>query len=136
MPDVTRKVIAGTSHWPHLDKPQEFNRLLDEFLALPHQREDVVIERFGSRKFALADFRHLPTRAKFLALMPQWHFLNFLAERGGTYPEFQLRMQAEAVDLLQENGAVTGVRAKAPSVNAMRIRSRSSLFFIWSRIMV
>ena len=48
--------------------------LLDEFLKLPHQKEAIIVERFGGRDYALADFRHLPTRAKFLALMPQWEF--------------------------------------------------------------
>jgi len=62
-----------------------------------------------------ADFSHLPTHAKFIALMPQWDFLNFLGEHAARYPEFQLRMQAEVVDLIQENGDVTGVRAKTPN---------------------
>jgi 2-polyprenyl-6-methoxyphenol hydroxylase-like FAD-dependent oxidoreductase len=88
--------------------------LLDQFLKLPHQREPVIVERFGSDEYALADFRHLPTQAKFLALMPQWDFLNFLAQRAGNYPSFRLLMRTEAVGLIEEAGRVTGVRAKTP----------------------
>ena len=60
----------------------------------------------------MVDFRHLPTHCKFVALMPQWDFLNFLAEHGKRYPTFDLRMQAEATDLIEENGRVVGVIAK------------------------
>ena len=61
-----------------------------------------------------SDFRHLPTHCKFIALMPQWDFLNFLAEHGRRYPGFHLLMQAEATDLIEEGGRVVGVRAKTP----------------------
>jgi len=88
--------------------------LLDQFLELPHQREPVIVERFGSDEYALADFRHLPTQAKFLALMPQWDFLNFLAQRAGKYPSFRLLMRTEAVELIEEAGRVIGVRANTP----------------------
>ncbi len=62
----------------------------------------------------MVDFRHLPTRCKFIALMPQWDFLNFLAEQGRRYPGFHLLMQAEATDLISEGGRVVGLRAKTP----------------------
>jgi 2-polyprenyl-6-methoxyphenol hydroxylase-like FAD-dependent oxidoreductase len=88
--------------------------LLDEFLKLPHKKEAVVTDHFGDQEFALADFRHLPTRAKFLAMMPQWDFLNFLAQQGRNYPSFQLRMRAEAVEVLEEAGRVTGIRCNTP----------------------
>jgi 2-polyprenyl-6-methoxyphenol hydroxylase-like FAD-dependent oxidoreductase len=62
----------------------------------------------------MVDFRHLPTHCKFVALMPQWDFLNFLAERGKRYPSFDLRMQADATDLIEENGRIAGLIAKTP----------------------
>ena len=111
--DFLRDFRGDTIHPSTMEVMFELG-LLDEFLKLPHQREDIIVERFGTRKYALADFRFLPTRAKYLALMPQWHFLNFLAEQGRNYPSFQLRMSTEAVELLEEQGRVTGVRANGP----------------------
>src|SRR5262249_47823859 len=63
----------------------------------------------------IADFTHLPTHAKFIAFVPQWEFLNFMAEHAEPYPEFHLRLQSEVFDLIDENGTVTGVRAKGPN---------------------
>jgi 2-polyprenyl-6-methoxyphenol hydroxylase-like FAD-dependent oxidoreductase len=111
--DFLRDFRGDTIHPSTMEVMFELG-LLDEFLKLPHQREDVIVERFGTRKYALADFRFLPTRAKYLALMPQWHFLNFLAEQGRNYPSFHLRMSTEAVELLEEQGRVIGVRANGP----------------------
>jgi len=88
--------------------------LFDEFIKLPHHKAETVSAFFGGRQYAFADFRHLPTRAKFIAMMPQWDFLNFLAEQGKRYPTFHLRVRAEAVDLIEEGGRVVGVRANAP----------------------
>ena len=62
----------------------------------------------------LADFSHLPTRCHFIAFMPQWDFLDFLADEAKTYPNFRLEMQAEVTDLVEDRGTVTGVRAKVP----------------------
>ena len=70
--------------------------------------------RVRREQFTFVDFSHLPTRCKFIAMMPQWDFLNFLAEHGKRYPGFHLRMQAEAVDLIEEGGRVAGVRAMTP----------------------
>lgn len=111
--DFLRDFRGDTIHPSTMEVMYELG-LLDEFLKLPHQREDVIIERFGTRKYALADFRYLPTRAKYLALMPQWHFLNFLAEQGQNYPTFHLRMSTDAIELLEEQGRVIGVRANGP----------------------
>ena len=62
----------------------------------------------------LADFSHLPTVCKFIALVPQWDFLDFLADHARVYPTFKLIMQAEVVDLLADEGRVAGVRAETP----------------------
>ena len=74
----------------------------------------------------MVDFRHLPTHCKFIALMPQWDFLNFLAEHGKRYKTFDLRMQAEATDLIEEDGRIVGLARE----DAGRARSRSAP--IWS----
>jgi len=86
--------------------------LLDELLKRPYNKAEQLSGRIGGKVVKIADFRHLPVRAPFIALMPQWDFLNFLAERAKRYPEFRLCMQCEAIDLIQENGVVTGVRAR------------------------
>jgi 2-polyprenyl-6-methoxyphenol hydroxylase-like FAD-dependent oxidoreductase len=87
--------------------------LLDEFLKLPHEKAETIGAFFGDREYAFADLRHLPTRCKFVALMPQWDFLNFLAEHGRKFPCFHLQMRTEAVDLIHDGGRVAGVRANA-----------------------
>src|SRR5262249_2205880 len=69
---------------------------------------------FKGQEYGFADFRYLPIRCKFIAIMPQWDFLNFLAERGRSYPTFHLRMRTEAIDLIEDSGRVTGVRATTP----------------------
>src|ERR1044071_3751390 len=69
--------------------------LLDALLARPHDRVDNVGAVIGGSPYRVADFRHLPGRGKFVALMPQWHFLDFVAEQARQYPSFTLRMKAE-----------------------------------------
>ena len=112
--DFLRDFRGDTVHPSTLELMYELG-ILQEFLQQPHQEISHLGAQIGDTQVQVGDFTHLPTHAKFIALMPQWHFLNFLAERGSAYPEFQLRMQTEAMDLLQENGAVTGVRAKSLS---------------------
>jgi len=70
--------------------------------------------QIGQTHVTIGDFSHLPTHCKFLALMPQWEFLNFLAEKAKRFPCFQLKMEAEVTELLQEGDRVVGVRAKTP----------------------
>src|SRR5262249_36471361 len=69
---------------------------------------------FGDMRLTIADFRHLPTLCGFVAFMPQWDFLNFLAEKGRHYPTFNIKIDAEVSDLIEESGRVVGVRAKTP----------------------
>ncbi|MGC2480758.1 MAG: FAD-dependent oxidoreductase, partial [Candidatus Sulfotelmatobacter sp.] len=88
--------------------------LLDDFLKRPHQEVREIAAQIGSRTVRIGDLTHLPTHCKFLALMPQWDFLNFIAEHGKHYPGFQIRMRTEAIDLIEQSGCVAGVRAKAP----------------------
>src|SRR5579871_3462728 len=88
---------------------------LDDFLAMPHNEIYKVSANIGGETVQIADLSHLPTHCKFVALMPQWDFLNFLAERGRRYPTFHLMMQAEGNELIETDGRITGVRATTPS---------------------
>ncbi len=85
--------------------------LLERFLTLPHQQVSRLNGRFGDLAVTVADFSSLATRCRFVAFMPQWDFLTFLAEEGKRYPTFQLRMSAEVTDLVEEAGTIVGMRA-------------------------
>jgi 2-polyprenyl-6-methoxyphenol hydroxylase-like FAD-dependent oxidoreductase len=111
--DFLRDFRGDTIHPSTLEVMGELG-LLDTFLELPHQKASTVSLFFGDREYKFADTRYLPTRCKFIAIMPQWDFLNFLAEHGKSYPSFHLRMQAEAVELKEDAGRVIGVRANTP----------------------
>jgi 2-polyprenyl-6-methoxyphenol hydroxylase-like FAD-dependent oxidoreductase len=112
-PDFFRDFRGDTVHPSTLDLMHELG-LLDDFLKLPHQKVETLSGQVGAEHLQMVDFRHLPTHCKFIALMPQWDFLNFLAERGRRYSSFDLRMQTEATDLIVEGGRVVGLSAKAP----------------------
>jgi 2-polyprenyl-6-methoxyphenol hydroxylase-like FAD-dependent oxidoreductase len=111
--DFLRDFRGDTIHPSTLELMHELG-LLNEFLKRPHQELKELRGQVGKETFTLADFSHLPTHCKFVALMPQWDFLNFLVEQGRRYPAFHLEMQTEAIDLIQENGRVVGVRVKTP----------------------
>jgi 2-polyprenyl-6-methoxyphenol hydroxylase-like FAD-dependent oxidoreductase len=111
--DFLRDFRGDTIHPSTLEVMSELG-LLDAFLKLPHQKQVNIGAVFDGHEYAFADFSHLPTRCKFIALMPQWDFLDFLAQQGKRYPSFHVRMRAEAVDLIEEGGRVTGVRANTP----------------------
>jgi 2-polyprenyl-6-methoxyphenol hydroxylase-like FAD-dependent oxidoreductase len=111
--DFLRDFRGDTIHPSTLELMHELG-LLDAFLKLPHSRIETLSGLIGASRVPLADLRHLPTHCKFIAMMPQWDFLDFLAEQGRRYPTFDLRMRTEAVDLIQEGGRVAGVRAKTP----------------------
>jgi 2-polyprenyl-6-methoxyphenol hydroxylase-like FAD-dependent oxidoreductase len=119
--DFLRDFRGDTIHPSTLEVMHELG-LLDEFLKLPHQEARILRARVGSLELVFADFSHLPTRCKFIALMPQWDFLNFLAEHGARYPGFKLRMQTEATGLIEEEGRVIGVHATGPD-GAVQIRA-------------
>jgi 2-polyprenyl-6-methoxyphenol hydroxylase-like FAD-dependent oxidoreductase len=87
--------------------------LLASFLELPHQTFHELRMAFGSWEICLADFRHLAAPCRFIALMPQWDFLNFLAEQAAVYPTFSLRMATEATGLIEERGRIAGVHARS-----------------------
>jgi 2-polyprenyl-6-methoxyphenol hydroxylase-like FAD-dependent oxidoreductase len=120
-PDFLRDFRGDTIHPTTLELMGELG-LLDEFLKLPHEKAETISAIFGAHEYDFADFTHLPTRCKFIALMPQWDFLNFLADHGKIYPAFHLHMRTEATDLIEEGGRVAGVRASSPD-GAMEIRA-------------
>src|SRR5438128_4465851 len=97
--DVFREFRGDTIHPSTLQIMHELG-LLDAFLKLPHQEIRALRVLVGDTEIQLADFNHLPTACKYIALMPQWDFLNFLAEQGRRYPRFDLRMETEATYLI------------------------------------
>jgi 2-polyprenyl-6-methoxyphenol hydroxylase-like FAD-dependent oxidoreductase len=111
--DFLRDFRGDTIHPSTLQLMHELG-LLDDFLKLPHAEARQLKVTIGADEVTVADFSHLPTRCKFIALMPQWDFLDFLAERARRFPTFRLKMQAEATDLIEEAGHVRGVRATIP----------------------
>ncbi|HEY1374167.1 MAG TPA: FAD-dependent oxidoreductase [Candidatus Binatia bacterium] len=109
--DFLRDFRGDTIHPSTLEVMYELG-LLDEFLKLPHQDVRELTGQVGSLGITLADFSHVPTHCKFIALMPQWDFLNFLAQHAGRYPGFRLLMETEATDLIIEGGRIVGIRAR------------------------
>jgi 2-polyprenyl-6-methoxyphenol hydroxylase-like FAD-dependent oxidoreductase len=109
--DFLRDFRGDTVHPSTLELMRELD-LLGEFLKLPHQRVSRLTFRIGAERIPMVDFSHVPTHCKFIALMPQWDFLNFLASHGKRYPTFHLMMRAEATDLIVENDEIVGVRAR------------------------
>ena len=111
--DFLRDFRGDTIHPSTLELMHELG-LVDEFLTLPHQEVRQLTAQAGRVQLVLADFGHLPTRCRFIAFMPQWDFLNFLAARAVRYPGFSLRLRTEAMDLIEESGRVVGLRAIGP----------------------
>jgi 2-polyprenyl-6-methoxyphenol hydroxylase-like FAD-dependent oxidoreductase len=111
--DFLRDFRGDTVHPSTLEVIHELG-LLEDFLKRPHSEVREAAGQIGDESVVLADFTHLPTHCKFIAFMPQWDFLDFLVEHGARYPTFKVKMQAEVVDLLKEDGSIAGVRAKTP----------------------
>jgi 2-polyprenyl-6-methoxyphenol hydroxylase-like FAD-dependent oxidoreductase len=111
--DFLRDFRGDTIHPSTLDVMYELG-LLEEFLKRPHQEVNELRGLIGDDLVVLADVKHLPTHCKFIALMPQWDFLDFLADHAKRYPGFSLRMKADVDELLFEGDKVVGLRAKTP----------------------
>lgn len=112
--DFLRDFRGDTVHPSTLELMYELG-ILDSFLTLPHQKVERLAGEIGTTRVTLADFSHLPVHEKYVAMMPQWDFLNFLAEEANLYSGFRLMMQTEATDLIEEDGKVVGVRALSGS---------------------
>lgn len=109
--DFLRDFRGDTIHPSTLNVIDELG-LLDEFLKLPHQPVVRFGAQFGEERVQVADFSHLPVRCGFIAMMPQWDFLDFLARQGRRYPGFTVLMSAEATGLIEdERGKVVGIHA-------------------------
>ncbi|VFU10862.1 FAD-dependent oxidoreductase [Methylocella tundrae] len=119
--DFLRDFRGDTIHPSTLEALNDLG-LLDEFLTLPHQEARRLEGRVGDVTIPIADFSHLPTRAKFIAFMPQWDFLDFLAKKASLYPHFRLLMSTEAVGLLKDGSRIAGVAAKNQT-GALTIRA-------------
>jgi 2-polyprenyl-6-methoxyphenol hydroxylase-like FAD-dependent oxidoreductase len=111
--DFLRDFRGDTVHPSTLRIMDELG-LLDEFLRRPHQKLRELGGWFGREAVRLGDFGGLPERYAFIAMMPQWEFLDFLSGEAKKLPAFTLRMQAQATELVHEGGRVVGVRGTAP----------------------
>ena len=111
--DFNRDFRGDTIHPSTLELMYELG-LLDKFLKEPHQEVRELRGVVNGQVVPIADFTKLPTRCKFIAFMPQWDFLNFVSGHAKRFPNFQLLMEHEVVDLIFENDRVAGVLAKTP----------------------
>lgn len=111
--DFLRDFRGDTLHPSTLEIMNDLG-LYEGLLQRQHQKTPTAKVRFGTLETTVADFRYLPVRAKFIAMMPQWDFLDFLAGEAHRYPSFRLMMQAEVTGLVQENGRVAGLVASTP----------------------
>jgi 2-polyprenyl-6-methoxyphenol hydroxylase-like FAD-dependent oxidoreductase len=112
--DFLRDFRGDTVHPSTLRLMDELG-LLEDFLRVPHQRLTSTGGVFGDFSFQAADFRRVPGPCKFVALMPQWDFLNFLSTRAKIFPSFDLRMRHQVTGLLRGDGRITGVEADTPA---------------------
>jgi 2-polyprenyl-6-methoxyphenol hydroxylase-like FAD-dependent oxidoreductase len=119
--DFLRDFRGDTIHPSTLEVMRELG-LLEAFLALPHQEVRELRGIVGDTTVTIGDFTHLPTHCQFIALMPQWDFLDFLAAAGSRYPGFELRMETEITGLVEEAGRIVGVRAQTPD-GAVELRA-------------
>jgi 2-polyprenyl-6-methoxyphenol hydroxylase-like FAD-dependent oxidoreductase len=111
--DFLRDFRGDTVHPSTLQVMHELG-LLEKFLQLPHSEIRTANIEIGERHFTVGDFTRLPTVCKFIALMPQWDFLDFIAGEAKAFPNFHLRMETKADDLLTRDGTVIGVAAAGP----------------------
>lgn len=108
--DFLRDFRGDTIHPSTLEVVHELG-LLERLLTLTHQKVSRIKVQFGDLALTVADFSSLSTHCRFVAFMPQWDFLNFLAEEAARYSTFQLRRQADVTGLIEKEGTVVGLRA-------------------------
>lgn len=108
--DFLRDFRGDTIHPSTLENMYELG-LLERFLQLPHQRAEAFFAQAGGQRVQMVDMSALPVQCPFVALMPQWDFLNFLADEGRRFRGFQLLMRTEANEVICKNGEAVGVRA-------------------------
>jgi 2-polyprenyl-6-methoxyphenol hydroxylase-like FAD-dependent oxidoreductase len=108
--DFLRDFRGDTVH-PSTMLVMEELGLLGEFLKLPHSEIRALSAVIGDQRFKIADFARIPASCKFIALMPQWDFLNFLADQGRRFPALKIKMSAAVTGLLSSAGRIAGVQA-------------------------
>lgn len=111
--DFLRDFRGDTIHPSTLELMHELG-WLSEFLELPHQKVPQLAMQFGEARYQVVDFSHLSVKAPYIAMMPQWDFLNFLDSKAQDYPGYQLLQSTEALELLEQDGVVVGVKAMGP----------------------
>ncbi len=112
-PDFFRDFRGDTIHPSTMQNLHELG-LLEKFLKLPHQKTRRMTLKIGEEDVTVADFEHVRTRCPYIAFIPQWDFLNFIAGEAKQYPSFNLLMHTEAMNLIEEGGRVVGVKAQGP----------------------
>ena len=120
--DFFRDFRGDTVHPSTLEVFYELG-LLEEFLKLPHQELRSIGGIFGDFEFRAADFSHVPSHCKFVALMPQWDFLDFLVRQAKRFPAFDLRMQHEGVAVIQDARRIAGIVVRGPDGRMVEIRA-------------
>ena len=108
-PDFLRDFRGDTIHPSTLEIMRQLG-LLDELLTLPHQRAEKLQAEVAGEEITMADFSRLPVECRFIAFMPQWDFLNFLAKKAAEFPGFTLLQSTEFNDFIYENGVISGVK--------------------------
>lgn len=119
--DFLRDFRGDTIHPSTLQVMDELG-LLDELLKLPHNKVEKLAIVVGGTSVDFADFTFLPKRHAFMALMPQWDFLDFLADKARAYPNFKLIMQANVTGLIEDRHRIVGVTAETPQ-GPLRVRA-------------
>ncbi len=119
--DFLRDFRGDTVHPSTMNVLDELG-LLDEFLKRPHSQIQRLSGHVGSDTIPIADLSHVPGRAKFIAIMPQWDFLSFITEKARAFGGFQLLMNTAGVDVVRDANRVIGVRANGPE-GALEIRA-------------
>jgi 2-polyprenyl-6-methoxyphenol hydroxylase-like FAD-dependent oxidoreductase len=119
--DFLRDFRGDTIHPSTFELMYELG-ILEGFLHRRHQELTEIGALIEDFPVTVANFSHLPTHCKFVGLMPQWDFLNFIAEKAALYAPFHLRMESDVTALIVEQGRVSGVRAKTPG-GALEVRA-------------
>jgi 2-polyprenyl-6-methoxyphenol hydroxylase-like FAD-dependent oxidoreductase len=120
--DFLRDFRGDTLHPSTLQLFDELG-LAVQLLDLPHQKVPVLGVTTDAGDYTLADFRRLPGRYRYIAFMPQWDFLDFVVGQARRFPTFRLRMQAEALEVLEERGRVVGVAYRDEDGSVRQIRA-------------
>src|SRR6185312_14919917 len=124
-PDFFRDFRGDTIHPSTMEILSELG-LLEDFLKLPHDTISQIKADIGKHEVHLADFSHLKVHSPFIALIPQWDFLNFISDKAKKYYTFHLQMETEVIDLIWKGEKVIGVKA----------RNKDGDFDIYSKLVI